>query len=352
MKLSACMIVKNEEEYLPRALNNLIGVVDEICILDTGSTDRTIEIAEKYGAEIKTGGDAMHKGQSRNQSIEMATGDYVIILDADETIRNPFDVRDHIELTRADVYYIRLAFMNGDQPTLQYSQARIFKRGAVQYKYRAHEIPVWDKSAKVNWSTLVWEHRPPADRVERKKLYALERLLLDVKENPQESRPLYYLGRQYYYLGQYHPAIENLQKYIDFEDAGHDLADAHYYQAICYEKIGFTNWAIESIYKAIAIKPKHREYWSKLAEFYKQDESELAYACLRFVEKLPAPTWDYRWEKYYGAEYYDTLALAAYKCEDYRAALKAGIKAVQLSNDPRLKKNLDFYLQKVVTDGL
>ena len=346
------MIVKNEEKYLARALDNLIGVVDEICIFDTGSTDKTLEIAEKYGAEIKTGGDPLHKGQSRNQSIDMATSDYVIILDADETIQDPLAVREYIEKNRADVYYIRLAFMKDDQPTLQYSQARIFKRGAVQYKYRAHEIPVWDKSAKVNWSRLIWEHRPPADRTEEKKLYALERLLLDVKENPDAARPLYYLGRQFFYLEQYHAAIENLQKYIDFEDAEYDLADAHYYQAICYEKIGFANWAVDSLYKAIAIKPKQREYWSKLAEIYKDTEPELEYACLRFIEKLPAPKWDYRWEKYYGAEYYDALARAAYKCGDYRPALKAGMKAVQLSNDPRLKKNLEFYIQKVVTDGL
>jgi glycosyltransferase involved in cell wall biosynthesis len=348
MKLSVCMIVKNEEKYLARALDNLIGVVDEICILDTGSIDKTLEIAEKYGAKIETGGDPLHKGQSRNRSIEMATGDYVIILDADETIRDPFKVREYIEKTLADVYYIRLAFMKGDKPTLQYSQARIFKRGAAQYKYRAHEIPIWDKSAKVDWSSLVWEHRPPADRTEAKKIYALERLLLDVKENPDAARPLYYLGRQYYYMGQYQAAIKNLQKYIDFEDAEYDLADAHYYRAICYNCIGFTNWAIDSIYKAISIKPKHREYWSKLAEFYKQeDQPELAYAALRFIEKLPAPKWDYRWEKYYGAEYYDVLALAAYQCEDYEPALKAGLKAAELSDDPRIKENLNWYKKKV-----
>ena len=50
--LSACMIVKNEEELLPRCLESIKDAVDEIIVVDTGSTDRTVEIAESFGAKV------------------------------------------------------------------------------------------------------------------------------------------------------------------------------------------------------------------------------------------------------------------------------------------------------------
>ena len=51
-KLSLCMIVKNEEEMLPACLESVDGIVDEIILVDTGSTDRTLEIAQQFGAKI------------------------------------------------------------------------------------------------------------------------------------------------------------------------------------------------------------------------------------------------------------------------------------------------------------
>lgn len=345
MKISVCMIVKNEEKCLANALANL-GVFDEVCILDTGSTDKTMDIAREHGCLVVSGGDAMNKGLSRNQIMDLSSGDYCIILDADEIIQNPEAVRKEIEKTQADIYYIRLSFMDDDKPTLTYSQARIFKKGKAYYKYRAHEVPVWDPKARVIWTDLIWEHRPPAERMNDKKIYALERLILDVKENPGEARPLFYLGRQFYYVSQYQAAIDHLQKYIGMGN-NYDTADAFYYQALSYKELNNTQKAIQSIYQAIAIKPKQREYWSLLSEIYKDDNQlDLAYSALRFIEKLPPPSHDYYWQKYYGAEFYDNLAMRAYYADDYETALSVGIQAVKLSNDPRIKKNLEYYIQK------
>jgi tetratricopeptide (TPR) repeat protein len=83
-RISACMIVKDEEKLLPGCLESIRDWVDEIIIVDTGSSDRTRDIAREYGARLFeqpwTGDFSSH----RNQSIAQASGDWVFIIDADE----------------------------------------------------------------------------------------------------------------------------------------------------------------------------------------------------------------------------------------------------------------------------
>ena len=78
------MIVKNEEEMLPGCLEPLRGVVDEMIVVDTGSTDRTVEIAESFGARVVHFPWNGSFSDARNASIEAATGDWLMYLDADE----------------------------------------------------------------------------------------------------------------------------------------------------------------------------------------------------------------------------------------------------------------------------
>jgi tetratricopeptide (TPR) repeat protein len=84
LTLSLCMIVKDEEEMLPGCLEPLRGVVDEMIVVDTGSTDRTVEIAESYGATVVHFPWNGSFADARNASIEAASGDWLIYLDADE----------------------------------------------------------------------------------------------------------------------------------------------------------------------------------------------------------------------------------------------------------------------------
>src|SRR3972149_2146143 len=84
--LSLCMIVKNEEKFLPACLESVKGHVDEIIIVDTGSTDRTVEIAESYNAKIYHHPWKNSFSKARNYSLKYATCDWILILDADEEI--------------------------------------------------------------------------------------------------------------------------------------------------------------------------------------------------------------------------------------------------------------------------
>lgn len=85
-KLSLAMIVKDEEEMLPACLESVQGVVDEMVIVDTGSSDRTVEIAESFGATVLHHEWNGSFSDARNVSLDAATGDWILHLDADERI--------------------------------------------------------------------------------------------------------------------------------------------------------------------------------------------------------------------------------------------------------------------------
>jgi glycosyltransferase involved in cell wall biosynthesis/thioredoxin-like negative regulator of GroEL len=84
--ISLCMIVKNEERFLAECLESVKDVVDEMCIVDTGSTDRTVEIARSYGAKIEFREWRNDFSWARNESLAMATKRWCLVLDGDEEI--------------------------------------------------------------------------------------------------------------------------------------------------------------------------------------------------------------------------------------------------------------------------
>jgi len=96
--ISACMIVKNEEEFLPNCLNSIKDAVDEIIIVDTGSKDGTREILEELESRYSNLRIFDHPfdgyGPSRNYSLEKANCKYVLVLDADELLTQTQPIND------------------------------------------------------------------------------------------------------------------------------------------------------------------------------------------------------------------------------------------------------------------
>jgi glycosyltransferase involved in cell wall biosynthesis/2-polyprenyl-3-methyl-5-hydroxy-6-metoxy-1,4-benzoquinol methylase len=89
-RLSVCMIAANEEANIRRCLNSIHEVADEILLLDTGCTDRTMQIAKEFGAIVRKGPNPLEKGfeTSRNESIRHAQGEWILWIDADEELQH------------------------------------------------------------------------------------------------------------------------------------------------------------------------------------------------------------------------------------------------------------------------
>jgi glycosyltransferase involved in cell wall biosynthesis len=86
VNLSLCMIVKNEEKTLPQCLESVRGIVDEIIVLDTGSRDRTVEVAQGFGAQVHPFPWKNNFAIARNASLQYARGAWILVLDADERL--------------------------------------------------------------------------------------------------------------------------------------------------------------------------------------------------------------------------------------------------------------------------
>lgn len=104
------MIAKDEASNLPRCLESVRGVVDEIIVVDTGSTDATVEIATRYGARVESSAWTGDFSASRNAALGYATGDWILVLDADEALASSSRGRLKKELlkTKADGLQVRI----------------------------------------------------------------------------------------------------------------------------------------------------------------------------------------------------------------------------------------------------
>jgi len=289
------MIVRNEEECLLTALESTVGLADEVVVVDTGSTDATLDIARAFGCRIFTGADRMHKAESRNLAMDKATSDWIVILDADERIADPEGLRAYIRRTKeqkqATALYVRLTYIDeSEQETASLSQLRCWKRGALRYKYRCHELPISanDHPKVAQVTDFAWEHRPPSKRESWKLQYSLDRLLLDVEENPDDPRPIYYLGRQYMYMKQYGKAVKWLRRHIAL-GGGADIADVWYSLSRCYQRMeGKEKEQVMAMHQACAINPLRREYWGELAnEYWKRGHYWLAIGLMKTALDLP-----------------------------------------------------------------
>jgi tetratricopeptide (TPR) repeat protein len=198
-RLSVCMIVKNEERFLGQCLASVKDIADELIVIDTGSTDRTVEIAREHGAQVGHFEWCNDFAAARNASIAPATGDWILFLDADEEL-SPAEKQNLPALVNSDnVALIRLPLINTHQGQVSKSiLPRLFRNiPAIQFQGCVHE-GVYTALLKVSkeWQMdislgdlLILHHGYTAEVIsERNKVQRNYELLLKaLEERPNEA---------------------------------------------------------------------------------------------------------------------------------------------------------------------
>ena len=141
--LSVCLIVKDEEQLLPSCLESVADLADEIVVYDTGSTDRTVELARAAGARVIEGYWDESFARARNDALAQARGDWVLSLDADETLlADPTSLRTLLSDRRSDVeaYLVAIENLHGaGNARSVHTAIRLFRRNSGTWRHRLHE---------------------------------------------------------------------------------------------------------------------------------------------------------------------------------------------------------------------
>ena len=226
--ISACMIVKNEEKFLPGCLESIKGLVDEIIVVDTGSTDRTMEIARQYGAKIYE-----HPWQNdfslhRNQSINYGTCDWILIIDADEELDPSEHETIKMAVKRKDVDSISFVVYNKIQlGRVGFLNSHRMFRNHKGFRYHGivhNQLEITGKTLMSQFKVIHHGYGLSEDQMEKKGRRSEALLLKQLEENPDLVFPHFNLAQLYRGLGQPNKSLEHAQIVIEkigFEDMDH-----------------------------------------------------------------------------------------------------------------------------------
>jgi glycosyltransferase involved in cell wall biosynthesis len=207
--ISACLIVRDEEANLPRCLASLKGIADQIVVVDTGSADRTVEIAEAAGAEVHHFAWCDDFSAARNESLRHATGDFILWVDADDELveRTPGALRRLCAGPAASWgcwIEVRCPGVSPDEAVPVVRQWRLFPRAAgVRFEGRVHEHPVaprvidpQDVLAQDQAHVVHWGYTAGGEVAARKLQRNRKLIELSIQEDPRQPRHYFNLGSQ------------------------------------------------------------------------------------------------------------------------------------------------------------
>ncbi len=215
--ISLCMIVKNEEMHIARCLDSVAKLVDEIVIVDTGSTDKTVEIVSNYTSNIYSHSWTDDFSDARNYSFSKASMDYCMWMDADdileETQQDKFLQLKQSLSPDTDMVMMKYhtAFDEAGTPSFSYFRER-WIRNCHDYRWLGAVHEVIPPSGKVIYSDIAISHKKLNAGNPDRNLKIYQKLLADQKT--LEPRQQYYYGRELYYHKQYEEAISVLEQFL------------------------------------------------------------------------------------------------------------------------------------------
>lgn len=358
MKKKICVyaIAKNEERFVPRWVDSM-KEADEIYVLDTGSTDNTVEELKKRGVHVKKKKITPWRFDvARNESLKMVPHDTDICVctDLDEVLNNGW--RDTLEKvweegTTRIAYTYHWKLDEKDHPLVTFYTEQIHSRNDYTWTHPVHEVLSYNKAGneqKKYVNEIILKHYPDLNKSRSSYLPLLE---LSVKEAPEDDRNMHYLGREYMYYGRWNDAIDTLIKHLSLKTATwkDERCASMRFIARCYKKLNRLEEARMWLDKAMKEAPYLRDpYIEKaLLEYECGNWKEVKSLCNEALKITSYPktyinetfSWNYT--------VYDLLSLAEFYLGNLDDAIHyCQIACVLEKNNDRLQNNLRIMLEE------
>lgn len=221
-RLSAVLIARDEEKVISRCLASLQGVVDEVVVLDTGSTDRTKAVAWEHGAAVFLGVWNDDFAAARNEALACAKGEWILWIDADEELVAPRERVRALMDAGHHAYEVEIENLTDDRPdgdTFVHPALRLFRRGAATgWQGRVHEqvVGLTGEAVRIEGRFLKhYGYRPSVmvakDKVART-IALLERALEEQPDDPFQS---FNLANAYFVAGRCEDAYPHAVRATD-----------------------------------------------------------------------------------------------------------------------------------------
>jgi glycosyltransferase involved in cell wall biosynthesis len=275
--ISLCMIVKNEEKMLGACLESVKDLVDEIIIVDTGSEDKTKEIARKYTDLIYDFEWVGDFAAARNFAFSKGTKEYLMWLDADDVLL-PEDRKKLLELKHSlnpDVDVVitnyNLGVDDTGLPKVQFKRERLIKRSR-NYKWiePVHEYVQFNFNHNVQYSDIAITHGQRDIRVTDRNLKIIENTLK--RNGVLNSRQLYYYGRELTANKRFKEAVDAFNEFFikDTENSHAFYLTAFQDLYHCYKELNDNENALKSLLRSFEYIPPRAEIICKIAYFFKE----------------------------------------------------------------------------------
>jgi len=353
--ISLCMIVKNEEAVLARCLDSVHHLVDEINIVDTGSTDRTIEIAKKYTDRVFQFEWTGKFKDARNESFKHATKDYIFYMDADDVLleEDQEKFKTLKETLDPSVDAVSMYYNAGmdefGNVTLYFRRNRLVKRSR-QFKWKGDCHNYLEVSGHIINSDVAITHKKVAHSTGRN---------LSIYENkikngdPFSPRDYFYYGNELKDNGHYKLAIENYTKNIDLKEGWiEDKVYACINRADCYRLIGEKDKELASLMESFRFSHIPRpETCSRIGFNHQQNqnyEAAIFWYELATEIKIDPNRWSFTYPAY--STWYPHLQLCVcyYNIQDYKKSYENNEKALQYRpKDERMLFNRKLLEEKL-----
>lgn len=288
LKVVVYAISKNESAFVDRWYDSM-KEADEIYVLDTGSTDDTIDKLKSHG--IKVTQEIIKPWRfdvARNKSLELVPGDTDICVctDLDEVLDKGWrkKLEESWNNSNRMRYKYNWAIDENNKPIVTFLYEKIHDRHHYKWIHPVHEVLKCDLDNEViNVNTdIVLNHYP--DKTKSRSSY-LPLLELSVKEDPTNDRNMHYLGREYMYYKEWNKSIETLLKHLSLSTSTwkEERAASMRYISRCYLNLNRVEEAKLWLDKAIEESPNQREGYVELAllEYNRGNYFEVIENCLK-----------------------------------------------------------------------